>query len=68
MGGGIAGGFYGAQPGLSRGAGQQDLDSRGNLVANVDYRNLYATAATWLGLPYASDPYMGGATPLACFA
>jgi len=68
LGGGIQGGFYGAQPGLSKGTGQQDLDSRGNLVANVDYRNLYATAATWLGLPYASDPYMGGATPLACFA
>lgn len=68
MGGGIAGGFYGAQPGLSRGAGQQDLDSRGNLVANVDYRNLYATAATWLGLPFASDPYMGSATALNCFA
>ena len=68
LGGGINGGFYGAQPGLSRGSGQQDLDSRGNLVANVDYRNLYATAATWLGLPYAGDAYMGGATPLACFA
>jgi uncharacterized protein (DUF1501 family) len=67
LGGGIQGGFYGAQPGLSKGAGL-DLDSRGNLVANVDYRNLYATAATWLGLPYASDPYMGGASPLACFA
>ncbi len=67
LGGGIAGGFYGAQPGLSKGAGL-DLDSRGNLVANVDYRNLYATAATWLGLPYATDPYMGGASPLACFA
>lgn len=68
LGGGIRGGFYGAQPGLSRGSGQQDLDSRGNLVANVDYRNLYATAATWLGLPFASDPYMGGATALNCFA
>lgn len=65
LGGGIKGGFYGAQPGLSKTAG--DLNS-GNLVQNVDYRNLYATAATWLGLPYASDPYMGSATALNCFA
>lgn len=71
MGGGIKGGFYGAQPGLwkeSWGSQTDDLDDRGNLVANVDFRNLYATAATWLGLPFASDPYMGSATPLACFA
>jgi uncharacterized protein (DUF1501 family) len=71
MGGGVAGGFYGAQPGLWReswGSLTDDLDERGNLVANVDFRRLYATAATWLGLPYASDPYMGAATPLTCFA
>ncbi len=71
MGGGIKGGFYGAQPGLWRqswNSQTDDLDDRGNLKATVDFRNLYATAATWLGLPYASDPYMGSATPLACFA
>ncbi len=61
MGGGVIGGFYGAQPGLSNSstAGQRDLVS-GNLVANVPYQRLYRTAADWLGLPVpVTDPLFG---------
>ena len=71
LGGGIKGGFYGAQPGLWRqswNSQTDDLDDRGNLKYTVDFRNLYATAASWLGLPFGSDPYLGSATPLDCFA
>jgi uncharacterized protein (DUF1501 family) len=62
MGGGVNGGFYGQQSGLSNVSGQKDLDSRGNLVANVDYRQLYRTAAAWLGLT------VPGADPLATYS
>jgi uncharacterized protein (DUF1501 family) len=54
----INGGQYGAQPSLS------DLDSRGDLKWQIDYREMYSTALNFLGLPhtiYAStyDPISG---------
>ena len=56
MGGKVIGGVYGAQPALAT------PDSRGNLVANTDFRRLYATCGQWLGLSDANiasslDPF-----------
>jgi uncharacterized protein (DUF1501 family) len=47
LGGKVKGGlFYGKQPGLANG----DFGPGKNLVANLDYRSMYRTAALWLGL------------------
>ena len=56
MGGKVIGGVYGTQPALAT------PDSRGNLVANTDFRRLYATCGQWLGLSDANiasslDPF-----------
>ena len=56
MGGKVIGGVYGTQPALAA------PDSRGNLVANTDFRRLYATCGQWLGLSDANiasslDPF-----------
>ena len=56
MGGKVIGGVYGNQPALAV------PDSRGNLVANTDFRRLYATCGQWLGLSDANiasslDPF-----------
>jgi uncharacterized protein (DUF1501 family) len=56
LGGKVTGGVYGTQPSLAA------PDSRGNLVANTDFRRLYATCGKWLGisdtnLTAALDPF-----------
>ena len=48
--------FYGEQPGLVKAT---DLDSRGNLRKRMDFRQYYATAASWLGLDFANDTTTG---------
>lgn len=67
MGGKVIGGIYGTQPSLAA------PDSRGNLVANTDFRQLYATCGKWLGvsdpnLLTALDPFAGTTVyaPVAC--
>lgn len=52
--------FYGKQPGLAN----ADLDARKNLVANLDYRSLYRTAAAWLGL--TADAHLTSYTAVDC--
>jgi uncharacterized protein (DUF1501 family) len=49
MGGGVNGGVYGTQPSLT------DLDDRGDLKFAIDYRQLYATCGTWLGITPAAQ-------------
>ena len=56
MGGKVTGGIYGTQPDLAT------PDSRGNLVANTDFRRTYATCGKWLGVSDANilsalDPF-----------
>ena len=49
LGGGVVGGLYGVYPSLSA------LDQRGNLVPELDFRDLYGTVAeAWLGADGAS--------------
>ncbi|MBA2481197.1 MAG: DUF1501 domain-containing protein [Planctomycetes bacterium] len=43
----VVGGWYGAQPSLT------DLDARGDLKSQLDFRRLYATGLAFLGLPSA---------------
>ncbi len=65
MGGKVVGGIYGTQPNLAA------PDSRGNLQANIDFRQLYATCGNWLGisstnLASALDPFtVAPGTPTA---
>jgi uncharacterized protein (DUF1501 family) len=57
--------FYGTQPGLAKAT---DLDSRGNLRIMMDFRQYYATAASWLGLDTTNDaPYLANQTPVNLF-
>jgi uncharacterized protein (DUF1501 family) len=56
MGGKVIGGIYGTPPNLAA------PDSRGNLLASTDFRQLYATCGNWLGisannLASALDPF-----------
>ncbi len=56
MGGKVIGGIYGTQPSLAA------PDSHGNLQANTDFRQLYATCGNWLGISPANltaslDPF-----------
>lgn len=44
LGGGINGGVYGTQPSLTA------LDTRGDLQFSTDFRELYATCGSWLGV------------------
>ena len=55
MGGEVSGGMYGNQPSLA-----EEDRYLGDLVANVDYRQMYMTAANFLGLdasPHFDDAY-----------
>jgi uncharacterized protein (DUF1501 family) len=54
LGGKVQGGFYGTYPSLST------LDSRGDLLYNVDFRQMYATCGKWLGV---SDANIDAALP-----
>lgn len=68
IGGRVTGGIHGTQPDLAA------PDSRGNLVANTDFRRLYATCGRWLGIAEATcdaalDPFTVPApacAPIAC--
>jgi uncharacterized protein (DUF1501 family) len=69
LGGKVKGGLYGVQPSLT------DLDTRGDLKFNVDFRQLYGTMANWLGVTAANrdaglDPFHDPATvtyaPIDC--
>ncbi|MBA3707542.1 MAG: DUF1501 domain-containing protein, partial [Planctomycetes bacterium] len=53
----ITGGWYGTQPSLT------DLDARGDLKWQIDYRRLYATGLAFLGLP-AGGVFSTAVTPV----
>lgn len=56
-GGKVNGGFYGTQSGLNKTTDWVNW----NLVKREDYRRLYSTAGTWLGLDLAQDTYLNAA-------
>jgi uncharacterized protein (DUF1501 family) len=69
LGGKVKGGVYGTQPVLAA------ADERGNLVANTDFRRLYATCGSWLGISESNiaaslDPFAKGLAyaPIPCVA
>ena len=62
IGPGVKAGVHGTMPSLT------DLDERGNLKMQVDFRGVYASILErWLGVP--SEPILGGKyEPLNCIA
>ncbi|MCU1495541.1 MAG: hypothetical protein JWO62_3305 [Acidimicrobiaceae bacterium] len=56
----VRGGFYGEQPSLTR------LDPNGNLVHNVDFRSVYATALEHI-LGVDAKPFLGRRYPVLGF-